>query len=384
MHFYLYLLGIIVILGSIGFKITNYDNKIFVHVKKVFFSCAFLCCVAGLRSLEVGKDTYNYSRFFLKMTIDEVHFFDSNYHWVYNLWDLVIRQFTDNVYIFNICCSIVIYVALYFFITSYSCDIQVSIFLFITLGIFFNSMNQTRQALASAVLLFGFRYTVEKKFIKAMLLCFVATFIHNVAVVMFPIYAFICLVPRISHKIVVIFSGASIVIAFAYDRVIGIFVNIFPKYRHYLKYTKLFVEKRSIYRYADFFMALILQILLVYGLYKLKFREVKEIRNVEAGEKITSIANDDLGNVLACMNAIYLCMTYLILSSDIFNRLKSLFVYWVILTIPFIIKKFFNDNWILKALICVVSVAYMWRLGVHDGDGVIPYSFFFSWEDLLF
>ncbi len=384
MHFYLYLLGIIVILDFIGFKITDNDNKVLVYVKKGFFSYVFLCCIAGLRSLEVGKDTYSYSRYFLKMTSEKVHFFDSDYHWVYNLWDLVIRQFTDNVYIFNICCSIVIYVALYFFITSYSCDIQVSIFLFITLGIFFNSMNQTRQALASAVLLFGFRYTVEKKFIKAMLLCFVATFIHNVAVVMFPIYAFICLVPRISHKIVVIFSGASIVIAFAYDRLIGIFVNIFPKYRYYLKYTKLFAEKRSIYRYADFFMALILQILLVYGLYKLKFCEVKEMKNSEVEEKNASIAKENFGNILACMNAVYLCMTYLILEGDIFNRLKSLFVYWVLLIIPFIIKKFFNNNWVLKALVCVVSIAYMWRLGVHDGDGVIPYKFFFDWEDVLF
>ena len=238
--------------------------------------------------------------------------------------------------------------------------------------------------MATAILLFGFKYAVEKKLFKAMVLCFIAAFVHNIAVVMIPIYAFVCLVPRIGPRIVAFFSGASIVIALGYNRLIRIFVSIFPKYRYYLKFSKLFVERRSIYRYADFFMALILQIVLVYGLYKLRLREANEIRNGEKNENDTSNVNDDYGNILACMNAVYLCMTYLILNGDIFNRLKSLFVYWVLLTIPFIIKKYFSDNWVIKVLVCVVSIAYMWRLGVHDGDGVIPYKFFFDWEDVLF
>ncbi|WP_022756434.1 EpsG family protein [Butyrivibrio fibrisolvens] len=384
MNFYLQLLGIVVILSFLEFKIINNEKQVLLFVKRGFFPCVFLCCVAGVRALKVGKDNYSYSRYFLKMTFERVHFFNPSFHWIYNLWDLIIRQFTDNVFVFNFCCAIVIYIALYFFVTRYSFDERVSLVLFITLGIFFNSMNQTRQALATAVLLFGFKYAVEKKLIKAMVLCLIATFIHNVAVVMIPIYAFICLAQRIGPRTVAFFSGASIVIALGYNRLIGIFVSIFPKYKYYLKYSKLFVERRSIYRYADFFMALILQIVLVYGLYKLKLREVNEIRNGEGGENNTNTANDDFGNILACMNAVYLCMTYLILNGDIFNRLKSLFVYWVLLTIPFIIKKYFSDNWVIKVLVCVVSIAYMWRLGVHDGDGVIPYKAFFDWEDVLF
>ncbi len=384
MNFYLQLLGIVVILSFLEFKIINNEKQVLLFVKRGFFPCVLLCCVAGVRALKVGKDNYSYSRYFLKMTFERVHFFNPNFHWIYNLWDLIIRQFTDNVFVFNFCCAIVIYVALYFFVTRYSCDERVSLVLFITLGIFFNSMNQTRQALATAVLLFGFKYAVEKKLIKAMILCLIAAFIHNVAVVMIPIYAFICLAQRIGPRTVAFFSGASIVIALGYNRLIGIFVSIFPKYRYYLKYSKLFVERRSIYRYADFFMALILQIVLVYGLYKLKLREINEVRNGEGGENNTNTAYDDFGNILACMNAVYLCMTYLILNGDIFNRLKSLFVYWVLLTIPFIIKKYFSDNWVIKVFVCVVSIAYMWRLGVHDGDGVIPYKVFFDWEDVLF
>ncbi|SFB88866.1 EpsG family protein [Butyrivibrio sp. YAB3001] len=381
MNFYLQLLGIVVIVSFIEFKLCNNEKQVLLYIKRGLFPCVLLCCVSGLRSLEVGKDNYSYSRYFLKMTFDRVHFFNPNFYWIYNLWDYVIRQFTDKVYVFNFLCALVIYISLYLFITRYSCDERVSLILFITLGIFFNSMNQTRQALATAILLLGFKYAVDKNIVKAMLLCFIAAFVHNVAVVMIPIYAFFCLAPRIGPRVVAFFSGASIVIALSYNRLIGIFVSIFPKYRYYLKYSKLFVERRSIYRYGDFFMALIIQLVLIYGLYKLKLRENV---NTENNYNKRREENDEFGNILACMNAVYLCMTYLILNSDIFNRLKSLFVYWVILTIPFIIKKYFKDNFGIKVLVCVVSMAYMFRLGVHDGDGVIPYKLFFDWKKVLF
>ena len=367
MIFYLQVLGLVVILSFFEMRITNNEKKVLLFISRGFLPCVLLCCLAGLRSLNVGKDTYTYSEFFLKMTYEKVHLFNPNYSWIYNLWDFVIRQFTDKVYIFNICCAIVIYFALYNFIHKYSCDERVSIILFISLGIFFNSMNQTRQALSTAMLILGFKFAVEKNIIKAMALCMVATFIHNVAVVMIPIYAFVCLMPRIGPRVVVFFSGASLTIALLYNKLIGLFVSIFPKYRHYLRYTKLFIERRSIYRYADFLLAVTIQAVLLYGLYMTR---KKELENKKETEK------DDFGNILACMNAVYLCMTYLILNSDIFNRLKSLFIYWMILVIPYIIKKYFSDNWVIKLLVCLVSIAYMWRLGVHDGDGVVPYSFF--------
>ena len=378
MNFYLKILILVVLLSFLSVKIVNNEKQVILSISRGLFPCAFLCCMAGARSLNVGKDNYSYSRIFLEMTYEKVHLFNLDFCWVYNLWDFVIRKFTDNVYVFNLCCAIVIYLSLYLFIHRYSTDERVSIFLFITLGIFFNSMNQTRQALSTAILLFGFKYAVDRKLIKAMFFCFVATFIHNVAIVMIPIYAFICLVPKVSSSVVMIFSGSSLAVALLYNRLMWAFVHVFPKYKHYLKYSKLFVERRSIYRYADFFMSLMLQVLFVCGIY-LTRKKALENKIANRDEEDT----DNFGNILACMNSVNLCMTYLILNGDIFNRLKSLFFYWVLLVIPYLIRKYFNDNVALKILVCMISIVYMWRLGVHDGDGVIPYQFFFKWEEIL-
>lgn len=48
-----------------------------------------------------------------------------------------------------------------------------------------------------------------------------------------------------------------------------------------------------------------------------------------------------------------------------------------------LIKKYFDDNKAIKALVCVVTIAYMWRLGVHDGDGVVPYKFYKDIQEIL-
>ncbi|WP_026665067.1 EpsG family protein [Butyrivibrio sp. FC2001] len=389
MNVYTHVLVIIVLLSFFEVRIINNENKVLLNISRAVLPCAFLCCMAGVRSLNVGKDTYPYSRFFLGMTWEKVHVFDHNYYWAYNLWDYVLRYFTDNVFIFNICCAIFIYIALYNFIQNYSCDARVSLFLFISMGVFFTSMNQVRQTMATALLLFGFKYAVEKNIFKSMLICFLAIFVHNVAVVMIPVYALLCLIPRVSTKTVMLFSQFSLAIILLYNRLISLFVSIFPKYKSYLKYARLFVEKRSIYRYGDFLLALFVQIVFVWGIYRSRAKEVaiSEKNHIEGnaeGNKTIKGNDKEFGNILACMNALYLCMTYLILNGDIFNRLKSTFVYWVLLTIPYIIKKFFNDNRLLKIIVCLASIAYMWRLGVHDGDGIIPYSVFFDWKRITF
>ena len=179
---------------------------------------------------------------------------------------------------------------------------------------------------------------------------------------MIPIYLFLAISPRISRRTVWLFSISFSIIALVYDKFISVFVMIFPRYRTYLKVTKLFVEKRSIYRYGDVLLAVILQIALLYVIVK----NDKEDRY------------DEMACVLGCMNSIYVCMAYLVTNAEIFVRVKGIFGYWMVLSIPYIVVKYMGNNKFLKTFIAILSIAYLWRLGVKDGDGVIPYSFFWN------
>ncbi|ADL33457.1 polysaccharide biosynthesis protein [Butyrivibrio proteoclasticus B316] len=375
MESYLVILIVVILLSMVRFTMVNNKREKLAEVNSCLLPCAFLCVIAGFRALDVGKDNYSYTRYFLGMTINKVYFFDFKKYWIYNLWVYLIRQVTDNVYVFNFLCALVLYISLYFFLHRYSSDERVSLILYINLGLFFTSMNQTRQALSLAVLLWAFHFVVQKKIVQVVILCLIATFVHNVAIVMLPVFLLFCLIPKITRSVATFFSIFSVGIVLLYNRLISLFVFIFPQYKYYLKYSKLFVERKSIFRYADFFLALTIQAFLLYGMH---------ITRKKASVSTKRIDSDDIfGNILVCMNAIYLCMTYLILNGDIFNRLKSLFAYWVLLVIPYIIKKYFDDNKAIKALVCVVTIAYMWRLGVHDGDGVVPYKFYKDIQEIL-
>ena len=180
------------ILGKFGIKLSDGKNKNVLILSNGLLPCIFLFVIAGIRSLSVGSDNIAYAYYFLRMTIEKIHLFSRGEYWVYNLWVYIIRSITDNMIIFNIVCAAVVYFSLYIFIHSFSEDERLSVLLFFSLGYFFTAMNQTRQAMAIAILLLGFCFLMRKKAIEALLLCFIASFVHNVAIVMIPVYIFFC------------------------------------------------------------------------------------------------------------------------------------------------------------------------------------------------
>lgn len=361
MEQYIIFWSITAILGWNGIRVVAEKERKGIAFSKGLFPCIFLFVIAGTRSISVGNDTDTYSYYFMRMTWDKVKAFSNSDYWIYNLFVFLIRSCTSNVYIFNVCCSAVIFISLYIFIHNFSKDEQLSILLFFSLGYFFNAMNQTRQTMAIAILLLGFYFVMKKKVIPSVGICLVASLIHNVAVVMAPVYIFLALVPKISRKFVWFFSTVFIGIALIYDRFIIAFVYIFPRYRAYLKVAKLFQQKRSIYRYMDVLFALIIQIVLIYIIIKKDKEE-----------------HDEMACILACMNSICLCMAYLVTNAEVFVRVRCMFGYWMIISIPHILVKYFGNRKYLKVLVAIVSLVYLFRLGVKDGDGVIPYSFFWQ------
>ncbi len=362
MIFYLKLWVITAFLGIKDIRFVGGTEEKSISFSKGFWPCVFLFFIAGSRALNVGSDNIGYAAYFRRMSFDKIHFFNGGTYWIYDFWVVIIKTFTNNVFAYNFCCAAVIFIALYFFVHEFSMDESFSVLLFFSLGAFFNSMNQTRQSMAIAVLLLGFHFVVRKKVVLAILFCLVASFIHNIAVVMIPVYVFLSLLPYISQKVVSVFSVVSLVIALIYEKLVKLFVYIFPRYSSYLQVTSLFREKRSIYRYGDVLLALLVQIALLYVIVK----SDKENKH------------DDLACIIACMNSINLCMSYLVTNAEIFVRVKGIFVYWMFLAIPHIITKYFGDNKILKTSVAMLSLLYLCRLGVKDGDGVIPYMFFWT------
>ena len=77
---------------------------------------------------------------------------------------------------------------------NYSVDYSLSIYLFLTMGIYVSTMNGIRQYIATGILLMGAKYLFSPKkngFLKLLVLILIASLIHDSAFIMIPIY-FLC------------------------------------------------------------------------------------------------------------------------------------------------------------------------------------------------
>lgn len=81
-----------------------------------------------------------------------------------------------------------IYLFLFLGIKNYSDSVLLSLFIFVGTGLYFFSFNEFRQFIAVCIVFWGYKFCVERKFIKWILLVFFAMLFHKSAFIVFPMY----------------------------------------------------------------------------------------------------------------------------------------------------------------------------------------------------
>ena len=100
-----------------------------------------------------------------------------------------------------------IYLFIFLGIKNYSCSISLSLFIFAGTGLYFFSFNEFRQFIAVSIVFWGYKFCVDRKFIKwIFIVCFSMLF-HKSAFVVFPMYFLVKL--KFSRKSVNIILLAS-------------------------------------------------------------------------------------------------------------------------------------------------------------------------------
>ncbi len=342
----------------------NKDKKVLMvgNDGNALIPIVILMVVQGFRSLNVGNDTYKYVTFFLHADDPGRFRYSNGRDVLYYAWCRAIKMIFENAVFFNFCCAFIIFTALYYFIKRYSSNKVLSVTLFLTLGLFFASMNQTRQAMAAAMLLWGFDRAYNKDIKLTLLFCIAAITIHSTTIVFLPILLFIALFPIIDKYVVFIFSCGAVIIVSFMRFFLNIFGRLFPFYERYFTNSLFRVRGVTFWRYGDWGICIIIQIGLLLSLLY--------------GDEESS--KNRLGYVFACINAITLAISYLAMSIMAMERIKQYFMYWYIVMIPYVIGTFFkkNNKWV-GLIVAFLSLLYMWHLGVRDGHGVVPYESYF-------
>lgn len=128
-------------------------------------------------------------------------------------------------------------ILLFFFLgfLKYSRSLLLSIFLFVTLYYYFNSLNGVRQFLAMAlVLCFSTRFLVEKNFLKYIISIIFAALFHVSALIMLPAYF---LNKKFDSRAVLLFLILLPMVFISYDAAIGFIFNYFSYYQVYSDYN---------------------------------------------------------------------------------------------------------------------------------------------------
>lgn len=173
-----------------------------------------LSLFAGMRSYRVGTDSGNYTRDF-RTNLDIYNFeFNELVEPGYQALEYGLLKITHN-YFWLFFITALIVVSCYLIIMKrYSVNYRLSVFLFVTLGVYTFFFNGLRQGIAMAIFALALPQLLEKRLLLYLLICFLASMFHNTALFMIPFYFLVNLRIKPTYKIIMTFVGSLLVSRF--------------------------------------------------------------------------------------------------------------------------------------------------------------------------
>lgn len=177
---YYIMLGMITFPALISYSRTRKRDD-FVKGKKKYclfliWSWVVLSFISGVRTYNVGTDTFAYVSYFLS---DHLTHMEPGFL----LFVKVMRKITDSPTVFLIVCSLICNGLILLAIYRCSVNPYISVYCYITLYFYFNSFNAIRQYIAVAIVLNSFYYILERKILRFCVLLFIAVSFHSTAIV---------------------------------------------------------------------------------------------------------------------------------------------------------------------------------------------------------
>ncbi|MDG5472606.1 EpsG family protein [Jeotgalibacillus sp. ET6] len=184
-----------------------------VHANKllVIMAALILVVVSGLRS-NIG-DTFNYVNIYTNnhFTLDYVM---ANKDIGFGLLQMVLQQISRDPQVMIFTTALFTNVLIVMVLFRYSRMIEVSLFVYITGGLFLISMNGIRQTLAAALAFCATKFLINGNFAGYATIVVFASFIHQSALVLLPIYFIVRTRPWSKATIGVILLSVAAVIGF--------------------------------------------------------------------------------------------------------------------------------------------------------------------------
>lgn len=333
--------------------------------------------LTAFRAPIVGNDTYNYFNSYLRvseepMLSQSTSSLEVGYVVLMKLFGLLNVDYIG----FQILTVAFIYFSLGRFIYKYSSKFAVSIFVFLTLNMFFQTMNISRQYIAIAILTYSVSYILNKKPIKFTAIVIVAALFHQTALIFFIMY-YITNTVLTKIKISVLIT-LGIVISLGFDYLIRYTTPFIGDYETYLD-SQYFNPEGNI---ATVFLLLLYFAFFIVGFLtnyakKNHFFSINYLKNKNFVS--TRELNKKEKMIFGAVIIIFI-MSIIGLNTTIMSRLISYFLIFYLIYIPDVLSGIRDKN--IKVIITMLAItglaAYFLIIMLlrPEWTGVIPYFWY--------
>lgn len=159
--------------------------------------------------------------------------------------------------ILNFFCAVLSVVPVAYTVCRHSKMPWISAWLYLTVTFLYNSMNFTRQSIAAAIVLLGYRFFMEKKHWAVLLTVLTASLFHTSVLLVIPVYILSLIKPTAKSMSII---GGSVFLVFLFSEKILTFATtyIFPSYAKYMDSIYLTVGLSPKFLIIPFIMAAVI------------------------------------------------------------------------------------------------------------------------------
>lgn len=327
---------------KIGFLVINMGTLIF---------------ISGLRGISVGTDTRTYlSLYTVSRSLTWLEVFEQRVEWGYGMVTKICILIYDNPQFYFFIFSCIIGLGFAYFIYKTSDDIPLSVFLYVTLRIYSQSMNIMRQTVAMMLVALAYLFIKEKKMIRSILLIALATGFHTTAIVGFLLIPLSCIKLTKYRTVFFIILEAGIIMN--WNLLISIFIRITGRYEHYL--SSSYFDSST----GGRMVALIILSFVGLGLFEIFYKNYSELEFRQ-------------NSILIMAGFAYVAGTIVRQNAALLERVVMYFLVFVLIMIPGIIKNFdYRFRLPLKLYTyCAFGAYYVMFMLNGSMNGTIPYEF---------
>ncbi|GFI26132.1 transmembrane protein EpsG [Lachnospiraceae bacterium] len=354
-----YVIGIEIFL----FYIINNYTKTRILSEKVLAVIAILemIVLAGLRSYEVGNDTLAYVQSFQSYAQYGNYGIGERFEPGYQALTRIVTVINKDPRVFILITSIIIYMGFYIFIKWNSNSVLLSVLIFYLI-FFCNSLNVSRQYLAAVIAVNCIDFIKDKKYIKALIIIFVAGMFHVTALIYLSVV--FAGITRKNNKWILAFLGVSAVFLVFSNQVISVLLKLFPSYGFYFR-MQIYQNSGEIGKLT--LLMLGFTITAVFMIFNKKSNRAYDI---------TTFSLDD-GLIIETKIMIMACAVGILASRYLMiNRVAEMLNIFIILLIPNILGRLnAKVRFISEIVIVFILGIYMYTVINYGNIGVYPYKF---------